>query len=138
MCQRRETQGCVSVSKPGAVETEEMRLRAWKNRAKGHPTRWRMLRDAVAVLSLEWMSTSQFQVAMRRIWALKNSTSRDMLEELEGGRSIAQEKDEKAGVYKWGATREGVAFWLVKTDRIPAGIVQVASLSANVSDLEVS
>ena len=97
-----------------------------------------MLRDAVAVLSLEWMSTSQFQVAMRRIWALKNSTSRDMLEELEGGRSIVQEKDDRQGGFKWGATREGVAFWLVKTDRIPAGIVQVASLSANVSDLEVS
>ena len=97
-----------------------------------------MLRDGVAVLSLQWLSTSQFQVAMRRIWALKNTTSRDMLDELEGGRSILQEKDEKQGVYKWGATREGVAFWLIGTDRIPAGIVQVASLSANVSDVEVS
>lgn len=126
------------MSKPGVVETEEMRLRAWKNRAKGHPTRWRMLRDAVAVLSLEWMTTSQFQVAMRRTWALKNTTSRDMLDELEGGRSIVQERDEKAQVYKWGATREGVAFWIVKTDRIPAGLVQVASASASVSDLEVT
>ncbi len=125
------------MSKPGVVETEEMKLRSWKNRAKGHPTRWRMLRDGVAVLSLQWMSTSQFQVAMRRIWALKNTTSRDMLEELEGGRSIIQEKDERTSSFKWGATREGVAFWIVKTDRIPAGIVQVASLSASVSDLEV-
>ena len=98
-----------------------------------------MLRDAVAVLSLHWMTTSQFQVAMRRIWALKNTTSRDILEDLEGGRSVKQDKTDKSqGQFKWGATREGVAFWIGKTDRIPAGIAQVASLSANVSDLEVS
>ena len=125
------------MSKPGEAETEQMRLRAWKARAKGHPTRWRTLRDAVALLSLEWMSTTQFQVAMRRIWALKNSTSRDLLEELEIGGSVIQEKDSKAGVYKWGATRSGVAFWLLKTDRIPAGIVQVAVSIANVRALEV-
>ena len=121
-----------------ATETEQMKLRAWKNRAKGHPTRWRMLRDAVAVLSLKWMTTSQFQVAMRRIWALKNTTSRDILEELEGGRSVIQERDEKSQLFKWGATREGVKFWIVSPDRIPAGVVEVAELSASVSDLEVS
>ena len=121
-----------------ATETEQMKLRAWKNRAKGHPTRWRMLRDAVAVLSLKWMTTSQFQIAMRRIWALKNTTSRDILEELEGGRSVIQERDEKSQLFKWGATREGVKFWIVSPDRIPAGVVEVAELSASVSDLEVS
>lgn len=112
------------MSKPGERETEDMRLRAWKRRAKGHPTRWRMLRDAVAVLSLTWMSTSKFQVAMRRIWALKNNTARDMLEELEQGGAVHQEKDPE-GFYKWGATRAGVKFWIVATERIPAGIVQV-------------
>jgi hypothetical protein len=125
------------MSKPGLAETEQMKLRAWKTRAKGHPTRWRMLRDAVAVLSLEWMTTSQFQVAMRRIWALKNTTSRDMLEELEGGRSVKQERDEKAQVFKWGATRDGVKFWIVSVDRIPAGVVQVAQSTASVNELEV-
>ena len=126
------------MSKPGVAETEAMRLRAWKNRAQGHPTRWRMLRDAVAVLSLQWMSTSQFQVAMRRIWALKATTSRDILEELEEGRSVVQEKHHTLPGYFWGATKTGVAFWIKSTDRIPAGIVQVASISASVSDLEVT
>lgn len=126
------------MSKPGERETEEMRLRAWKRRAKGHPTRWRMLRDAVAILSLQWMSTSDFQIAMRRVWALKNNTSRDMLDELEQGGAVAQEKDEKAGAYKWGATRQGVAFWILKTDRIPAGIVQVVLTTPFVPESEVA
>jgi len=124
------------MSKPGLTETEQMKLRAWKNRAKGHPTRWRMLRDAVAVLSLEWMSTSQFQVAMRRIWALKNTTSRDILEELEQEQSVCQEKNEK-GFYEWAATMTGAKFWIGNVDRIPAGVAEVAYLSASVSDLEV-
>lgn len=125
------------MSKPGERETEDMRLRAWKRRAKGHPTRWRMLRDAVALLSLAWMSTVEFQTAMRRIWALKNNTSRDMLEELELGGSVKQEKHYE-GEYKWGSTRSGVTFWILKTERIPAGIVQVAGLGrlANVSEVK--
>lgn len=119
-------------------EREELKVKAWKRRAKGHPTRWRMLRDAVAVLSIAWMTTSQFQIAMRRLWALKNTTSRDMLEELEQERSVLQEKDDKTGLYKWGSTPDGVAFWIVKTDRIPVMVVEVAAVSASVSDLEVS
>ena len=115
-----------------------MKLRAWKNRAKGHPTRWRMLRDAVAVLSLKWMTTSEFQIAMRRIWALKNTTARDMLEELEQGGAIVQEKDDRAGAYKWGATRNGVKFWIVQVDRIPAGIAQVVETTPFVLESEVS
>lgn len=125
------------MSIPGDQETEQMRLRAWKNKAKGHPTRWRMLRDAVAVLSQAWMTTSQFQTAMRRLWALKNSTSRDMLEELAEEQTVTQERDPNTEVYKWGATREGVSFWIGKTDRIPAGVVEVARISASVKALEV-
>ena len=97
-----------------------------------------MLRDAVAVLSIAWMTTSQFQIAMRRLWALKNTTSRDMLDELEQERSVIQERDEKTGIYHWGSTSDGVAFWVVKTDRIPVMVVEVASISASVSDLEVT
>ena len=95
-----------------------------------------MLRDAVAVLSLKWMTTSEFQIAMRRIWALKNNTARDMLEELEQGGAVNQEKDARAGCYKWGATRNGVSFWIVKTDRIPAGIVQVVGTTPFVPESE--
>jgi len=90
----------------------------------------------VAVLSLEWMSTSQVQMAMRRLWALKNNTTRDILEELESEGAITQERDEKTQIFKWGASREGVAFWILRMDRIPAGIVQVASTTSFVAGLE--
>ena len=115
-------------------EKEEMKVKAWKRRAKGHPTRWRMLRDAVALLSLTWMSTSEFQTAMRRIWALKNNTSRDMLEELEEGGDLIQDKDYKTGFYKWGSTPRGVNFWIGKVDRIPAGIAEVVWTTPFVSE----
>ena len=121
----------MSLSEP---EKEKLRESAWRRRAKGHPTRWRMVRDGVAVLSLGWMTTSQFQIAMRRIWALKTKTSRDLLEELQEEKAIAQEKDEKSGLYKWGATRSGVAFWIRDVSAIPAGIVEVASTSMSVNE----
>jgi len=108
-------------------ETQSLVERAWRRRAKGRPMRWRILRDMVAVLSLEWMTTSQIQMAMRRLWALKNNTTRDILEELESESAIVQERDEKTQIFKWGASREGVKFWILGTDRIPVGIVQVAS-----------
>lgn len=118
-------------------EIEQMKERAWKNRAKGHPTRWRMLRDLVAVCSLGWMSTFQVQMAMRRLWALKNRTTRDLLEELESEMSIMQEKDEKDQMFKWGATREGLAFWVKDVQAIPAGIVEAVLTSQSVSGFEV-
>lgn len=115
-------------------EVAAQKERAWKRRAKGHPMRWRILRDAVAVLSLEWMTTSQFQIAMRRLWALKNKTSRDLLEELEEEKAVVQEREEKTQLFKWGATREGVAFWIGKMELIPALTVQVAQTSASVNE----
>jgi len=118
-------------------EIASMKERAWKNRAKGHPTRWRMLRDCVAVVSLGWMSTFQVQMAMRRLWALKNRTTRDLLEELESEMSVMQEKDERDQMFKWGATREGVAFWIKDVQDIPAGIVEAVLTSQSVSGFEV-
>ncbi|MBA7589747.1 hypothetical protein ES708_31836 [subsurface metagenome] len=118
-------------------ERQSLLDRAWRRRAKGRPMRWRILRDMVAVLSLQWMTTMQVQMAMRRIWALKNNTTRDILEELESEGAIHQERDEKSQIFKWGATREGVDFWILGTDHIPAGIVQVASTTGFVLKLEV-
>jgi len=118
-------------------EIASMKEKAWKNRAKGHPTRWRMLRDCVAVVSLGWMSTFQVQMAMRRLWALKNRTTRDLLEELESEMSIMQEKDERDQMFKWGATREGVKFWIKDVQDIPAGIVEAVLTSQSVSGFEV-
>jgi len=115
-------------------ERESICLRKWKRAAKGRPMRWRILRDIVSVLSQAWMSTFQVQIAMRRLYALKNKTTRDMLEELESEKSIIQEKDEKTQMFRWGATREGVAFWIGKTENIPVSIVVVAATSASVKE----
>jgi len=121
---------------PGAREKEEIVIRRWRKKAKGRPMRWRILRDVVAVLALDWMNTSQMQIAMRRLYALKNSTTRDILGELEEEKSIKQSKDPD-GVYAWEATPSGVAFWVGRTKDIPASIVRVASTSRNVNTLEV-
>jgi hypothetical protein len=82
------------------------------------------------------MTTEEVQMAMRRLWALKTKTTRDILEELETEGTVIQERDEKTGRYKWGATPGGVSFWIVKPNHIPAGIVQAASttLAANLSE----
>ena len=97
--------------------------------------RWRMLRAAVAVLALDWMNTSQMQIAMRRLYALKPGTTRDILEELEAGGSIKQSKDPQ-GFYSWEATSKGVGFWVGSSAFIPASIVLVAEASKNVNVLE--
>ena len=120
-------------------EVEAQKERAWKARAKGHPTRWRMLRDVVAVVSLGWMTTSQVQMAMRRLWALKNRTTRDILEELEQEKAISQEKDDQRPEkgYMWGATLDGVAFWIRSVSAIPAGVVEAAATAMSVTGFEI-
>ena len=118
-----------TVSLIGEKETEERILRTWKKRAKGRPMRWRILRDVVACVSLAWMTTEQVQIAMSRLWALKNKTTRDILEELEMGQAIIQEKHESQG-YMWGATEIGVSFWIHKKSDIPAITARVALDSA--------
>ena len=124
------------VGEVGEREKEEKVIRAWTRRAKGKPIRWRMLRDVVACLSLAWMNTSQVQIAMRRLWALKNKTTRDILEELEQEKSVLQEREDKSQTFKWGATPDGVAFWVGKTSFIPASVALVASTSAFVNTSE--
>jgi hypothetical protein len=115
-------------------EREALCVRAWKRAAKGKPMRWRILRDIVAILSLAWMTTFQVQIAMRRLWALKNKTTRDMLEELEAGRSIHQVKDEKTQSFVWCSTLTGVDFWIGKSENIPVTVVVVGATSANVKE----
>lgn len=117
-------------------ERESLCVKAWRKAAKGKPMRWRILRDVVACLSIAWMNTSQIQIAMRRLWALKNKTTRDILEELEMEKAIVQEKSPQ-DVFRWGATKEGLAFWVKKKNFIPASVVQVASDSAYVKTLEM-
>ena len=119
-----------------AKEIEANKVRAWKARAKGHPTRWRMLRDVVALLSLGWMSTFQVQMAMRRLWALKNRTTRDILEELETEKSVRQMMHEEKKMFMWGPTEDGVSFWIRSVKHIPAGVVEAAETSRSVSGFD--
>jgi len=111
-------------------------LLAWSRSAKGHGLRWRMLRDVVAVTSLAWMTTMQVQICLRRLHGLKNKTTRDILEELEQERTVKQEKDDKMGLYKWGATDSGVAYWIGSRENIPVGLAVVASTTAFVLESE--
>ena len=124
------------VGERGEVEKEEGVIRRWDSRGKGKPIRWKMIRDLVACLSLAWMDTFQAQISMRRLWGLKPKTTRDMLEELELEGSVVQDKYHSGG-YRWGATKTGVAFWVVKPSAIPARIVLVASISAFAKASEV-
>ncbi|GAH90139.1 unnamed protein product, partial [marine sediment metagenome] len=74
------------------------------------------------------------QIAMRRLYALKNKTTRDILEELESEKSIVQERDDKTQVFKWGSTKEGVEYWIGKTENIPVSVVLVAATSSCVKE----
>ena len=118
----------------GVVENEQRVKERWFLRGKGKPIRWKMLRDVLACLSLGWMSTFQVQIAMRRLWGLKNKTTRDILEELETEKSVIQKKKDDDSPFMWGATENGVAFWILKTSNIPATIAQVAETSMSVEE----
>jgi len=117
------------------IEKEEGVIRRWTARGKGKPIRWKMIRDLMACLSLAWLDSFQTQMAMRRLWGLKPKTTRDLLEELELEGSVVQEKHPKGG-FRWGATPDGLAFWVVKTQAIPASVALVASTSAYANTLE--
>lgn len=119
------------VGERGETEKEEGVIRRWTQRGKGKPIRWKMIRDLMACVSLAWMDTFQAQVAMRRLWGLKPKTTRDLLEELELEGSVIQEKHD-AGGYRWGSTKKGVDFWILKTSAIPATVAVVASTSVYV------
>ncbi len=124
------------VESVGLVEQEERILRKWKGKAKGKPMRWRILRDIIACLSLASMTTSEIQICMRRLYALKNKTTRDMLEELEEEKAVVQRKKHKEDPFKWRSTPGGAAFWVESATFIPASIARVVEISVNVNDLE--
>jgi len=81
------------------------------------------------------MSGREIEALCLRAWKAR-AKGRPMrwriLEELESERSVVQEKDDKSQVFKWGATAEGVAFWIGKRENIPVSIVQVAVASGSV------
>ena len=120
-------------------EQADMKVRAWKNRAKGKGVRWRMLRDTVSVVSASWMTSYMVETCMIRIWGLTRKKTKELIEELVDMGDLLVEKDDKTYDMKYHLNRERAKFWLgEKTlQAIPAGIVQVVELTKSVSALEV-
>ncbi|GAG92487.1 unnamed protein product [marine sediment metagenome] len=120
-------------------EQADMKVRAWKNRAKGKGVRWRMLRDTVSVVSSNWLTSYMVETCMIRIWGLTRKKTKELIEELVDMGDLLVEKDTKTGDMKYYLNRERARFWLgdQTLQAIPAGIVQVVELTKSVSALEV-
>jgi len=119
-------------------EIEVQRERAWKARAKGKGIRWRMIRDTMSVVSASWMSLSEVQDSMVRIWGLTKNKTRELLEEMVGLGDCLLEKDEKTGEMKYHLSKERVSFWLGPRgiEAIPAGIVEAVVITRDAHKLE--
>ena len=116
-----------------------MKVRAWKNRAKGKGVRWRMLRDTVSVVSSNWLTSYQVETCMIRIWGLTRKKTKELIEELVDMGDLIVEKDDKTHDMKYYLNRERARFWFgdKMIQAIPAGIVQVVELTKSASALEV-
>ncbi|GAH14668.1 unnamed protein product [marine sediment metagenome] len=112
-------------------EQESLRVRGWKGRAKGKGVRWRMLRDTVSVVSLEWLTSYQVETSMIRIWGLTRKKTKELIEELVEMGDLNVEKDDKTKDMKYHLSPGSVSFWLGPQGlkAIPAGIVQAVSIS---------
>jgi len=120
-------------------ELEELKVKAWGNRAKGRSVRWRMIRDTMSVVSVYWMTLSEVETCMVRIWGLTRKKTRELLEEMVSIGDCIVEKDEKTHDLRYHLKQDRVKFWLGVhgLKAIPAGIVQVVEISRSVKGLEV-
>jgi len=119
-------------------EVESLRVKAWKARAKGRGVRWRMIRDCVSCVSTEWMTSSEVEVCMIRIWGLTRKKTRELLEEMVQIGDVLVEKDDKSQEMKYHLAPNRVKFWLGPQGikGIPAGIVQVVAIMRTVFAVE--
>lgn len=120
-------------------EQESLRVRGWKTRAKGKGVRWRMLRDTVSVVSGAWMTSSQVETCMIRIWGLTRKKTRELLEELVQIGDVKVEKDDRTHEMKYHLKKTSVPFWMGPEGlkAIPAGIVEAVRITLLASALEV-
>jgi hypothetical protein len=119
-------------------EQEKLRQKAWENRAKGRGVRWRMIRDTMSVVSVYWMTLSEVETCMVRIWGLTRRKTREILEEMVQIGDVTVEKDEKTGDLKYKLNQDRVNFWMGRAgvQGIPAGIVQVVETTRSARSLE--
>lgn len=112
-------------------EIERLRLRAWKNRAKGKGIRWRMIRDTLATVSVSWMTLWEVQMTMIRLWGLTRKKTRELLEEMVELGDVQLEKDEKTYEMKYHLNPERATYWLGPQGAtgIPAGLVEAVAIT---------
>jgi len=121
------------------IENDRMKVRAWKNKAKGKGIRWRMLRDLIATISSQWLNSYQIETSMIRLWGTKRKSTRDMIHELVGMGDVKQEKDTREPYeMKYYMNQERVNFWFPTggLKAIPAGIAEAVAISKNVRRFE--
>lgn len=129
----------MSLGEKSATEIAQMRLRAWQNRAKGKGVRWRMIRDTLATVSVYWMTLSEVETCMVRIWGLTRKKTKELLEEMVTIGDVQVEKDPKTHQLKYNLKQDRVNFWMGPqgVQGIPVGIVQVVETTRNARALEV-
>ncbi|GAI06605.1 unnamed protein product [marine sediment metagenome] len=128
----------MSLGEKSATEIEAMRVRAWQNRAKGKGVRWRMIRDTLATVSVYWMTLSEVETCMVRIWGLTRKKTRELLEEGVSIGDVDTKKDPLSHNLLYKLRQERVTFWMGKrgVEGIPAGIVEVVETTILVSKSE--
>lgn len=120
-------------------ELANQKEKEWRNRAKGRGVRWRMIRDTLATVSVYWMTLSEVQTCMVRIWGLTRNKTREILEELAEMGDVQVKKDPSSHNLLYKLKPERVVFWMgVRgVEAIPAGIVEVVETTMLVSKSEV-
>lgn len=121
-----------------AAEREKLRDDAWVKRAKGKGIRWRLIRATIAVVSESWMTLSEVETCMVRIWGLTRKKTRELLDELVQIGDCLYEKDKDTLEMKYKLNPKRANFWLGKkgVEAIPASIVEVVVTTLSASALE--
>ncbi len=121
------------------AEVERKKVKGWSLRAKGRGIRWRMIRDVLATVSVYWMTLSEVQTCMVRIWGLTRNKTREILEEMAEMGDVETKKDPTSHNILYKLREERVKFWmgLKGVEGIPAGIVEVVETSMLASQSEV-
>lgn len=121
-----------------AGEIERLRLIAWRNASKGKGIRWRLIRATMAVVSGYWMTLSEVETCMVRIWGLTRNKTREILDEMVEIGDCLFERDEKTHEMKYHLNPSRASLWLGQRvgEAIPAGIVQVVETTLDASKLE--
>lgn len=113
---------------------------AWRKSAKGRGNRWQILRDVVALVSMNTLTNNQIQDAMLKLRGITRPKVNELIEDLNRAGALKQVAGTFQGIERWGwsATENGVNYWLGKRTNIPVRIVEVASISTVAKLLEES